>query len=232
MKTLNIVKRISQVLTIAAATAAVVFFFFNFATVVSAGKNILLTGAQMSFKGTIQNAAGETVKMARSSDVWFCFILSALGLVFSALTFKFKGMRYASPVATLTAGIYMLVIACSKPVKFVDVRPLTSVTSITYGFAVWGITIALLAAAVIGIVYLLIDDHIEVSKSKGKLTIPKRIVRFFKDFKSEIKKIVWPGAKAVAKNTSIVLIICLILGAFIWLIDFGLAKLLDYLFSL
>ena len=74
--------------------------------------------------------------------------------------------------------------------------------------------------------YLLIDDYLEVAASKGsKLTIPKRVVRFLRDYKSEIKKIIWPGWKDVLKNTAIVLAICLVIGAFIWVVDYGLAEL-------
>ena len=93
------------------------------------------------------------------------------------------------------------------------------------------ITIALLFAAVVGVAHLLLDDYIVVNSSKSaKYTIPKRLVRFVKDYKSEVKKIVWPNRKTVFKNTVIVLSICLILGAFIWLVDFGLAQLLDLIF--
>ena len=82
--------------------------------------------------------------------------------------------------------------------------------------------------AVAAAAYLLIDDYIEVTQSKGaKRTILKRIIGFFKDYKSEIKKIVWPGFKDVAKNTGIVLAMCLIVGAFIWLLDLGLGKLIE-----
>ena len=95
------------------------------------------------------------------------------------------------------------------------------------------IAICLLAAALFGVAHLLIDDKIAVSEGKGKkYTIPQRVVRFFKDYKSEAKKIVWPNRKTVTKNTLIVLAMCLIIGAFIWVLDFGLAKLLDFLFAL
>ncbi|MBO5231810.1 MAG: preprotein translocase subunit SecE [Clostridia bacterium] len=128
----------------------------------------------------------------------------------------------------------MLVISCSSPAEFVDIRPLDSLYSwgsIEYGFAVWGVTIALLASAVLGVAHLLLDDYIIVNSSKSaKYTIPKRLVRFFKDYKSEVNKIVWPTRKTVFKNTLIVLVICLILGAFIWLVDFGLGTLLDLIF--
>ena len=64
-------------------------------------------------------------------------------------------------------------------------------------------------------------------QSKGaKRTIFKRIIAFFKDYKSEIKKIVWPGPRDVVKNTAIVLAMCLIVGAFIWLLDLGLGNLI------
>ena len=211
-------------------------FFLTFATVTSLDgqSTITLTGSQLAWKGDVDLANGQTVEMARSTDIWFCFILTMVGVLFSALTFKFKGMRYAAPAVNLGAGIYMLVIACSKPAEFVDVHTIDHVYSwgsIEYGFAVLGVTIALLLAAAFGVAHLLLDDYIIVSSSKNpKNTIPKRLVRFFKDYKSEVKKIVWPTRKTVFKNTIIVLGICLILGAFIWLVDFGLAKLLDLIF--
>ena len=37
--------------------------------------------------------------------------------------------------------------------------------------------------------------------------------------------------KEVAKNTAIVLVICIIIGIFIWAIDFGLAELLKLIWS-
>ncbi|MBQ8532710.1 MAG: preprotein translocase subunit SecE [Clostridia bacterium] len=90
------------------------------------------------------------------------------------------------------------------------------------------LVIALFLFVIASAAYLLIDDYIEVAASKGeKLTIPKRIIRFFKDYKSEVKKIVWPGLKEVIKNTVIVLIMCLLVGVLIWLIDFGLGQLLN-----
>ena len=65
-----------------------------------------------------------------------------------------------------------------------------------------------------------------------KPTIMKRLIKFFRDYKSEVKKIVWPSFKDVVKNTVIVLIMCAVVGAFIWLLDFGLAKLLDVIWAL
>ena len=243
MKLLKVCNKSTQALMIIASVAALVFFFLDFATVKSYfGETVNLTGSQLAWKGDIETlgAAGEkiTLTLARSTDIWFCFMLTALGVLFAALTFKFKGMRYAAPAVSLGSGIYMLVIALSKPASFVDINTevpnagLLKWNSIQYeAIGVWGVTAALLAAAAFGIAYLLISDRVMVAEGKNaKLTIPKRVVRFFKDYKSEVKKIVWPSAKTVFKNTMIVLVICLILGAFIWALDYGLAQLLKLIF--
>ncbi len=57
--------------------------------------------------------------------------------------------------------------------------------------------------------------------------IAKAIAKFFKDLKGETKKIVWPNAKTVLKNTGIVLAVVLIIGAAIWLVDWGLSAGID-----
>ena len=74
---------------------------------------------------------------------------------------------------------------------------------------------------------MFVSDYVEVLASKGeKKVLVKRVVQFFKDYKSETKKIVWPGLREVVKNTIIVLIMCAIIGALIWLVDWGLGSLL------
>ena len=50
----------------------------------------------------------------------------------------------------------------------------------------------------------------------------KGIKRFGKDFKGETKKIVWPDATTVLKNTGIVLVVVTIVTAIVFAIDFGL----------
>ena len=237
MKVLKTFNKASQILTILAAVAAIAFFFFDFASVTADGVKHVLTGGEMCFKGS-EEVAGETLKLAVSADVWFCFFLAVIGAVFSVLTllkrFKSNKIRFASPFFTLASGIYMLVIALSKPVYFVDLRPLVNIdySTLTYEFGVWGITVSLLLAAVFGVTYLLIYDKIIVIESKAKYTIPQKVVRFLKDYKSEGKKIVWPTLKTVFRNTLIVFAICAIFGVFIWAVDFGLAELLKVLFNL
>ena len=42
---------------------------------------------------------------------------------------------------------------------------------------------------------------------------------WFREMKSELKKVVWPNKQTVVKNTGTVLLCSLILGACIWIFD-------------
>lgn len=49
--------------------------------------------------------------------------------------------------------------------------------------------------------------------------------RWFREMRSELKKVVWPSPDKVAKNTGTVILYSLIIGACIWVFD-GVAALL------
>ena len=53
-----------------------------------------------------------------------------------------------------------------------------------------------------------------------KENIFKRIARYFRELKSELKKVVWSTPKQVAKNTLIVVACVLVVGVFSWAFDF------------
>ena len=46
-----------------------------------------------------------------------------------------------------------------------------------------------------------------------------RICKYFRELRSELKKVVWSTPKQVAKNTLIVVACVLVVGVFIWLFD-------------
>ena len=46
-----------------------------------------------------------------------------------------------------------------------------------------------------------------------------KVCKYFRELKSELKKVVWPTPKQVAKNTLIVVCCVLAVGVFIWLFD-------------
>ena len=220
------VNKICQILAVLFSLGSLVLFFTKFATITNAAGSEALAGTVLAFGSKIE-FAGVEYDMAKSADILFCFLLNAVGFVMSIFSFKSKSLRYTAPAIGLISGVYMLVIALSDPWKFIDKRPIEGVTEITYESAVLFAAIALLLFAVASAAYLFIDDYIEVKASKGaKRTIMQRVIGFLRDYKSEVKKIVWPGINMVLKNTLIVLVMCLLIGALIWLLDFGLAQLL------
>jgi preprotein translocase subunit SecE len=60
-------------------------------------------------------------------------------------------------------------------------------------------------------------------KSGGKKQ--NRVVKYFRDLRSELKKVVWPSRKKVVNNTTVVMVCMVIYGLLIWGIDSGLAAL-------
>ena len=46
------------------------------------------------------------------------------------------------------------------------------------------------------------------------------IFRYLRELRSELRKVVWPTPQQVMKNTAIVAVCVVIIGAFIWVFDF------------
>ncbi|MBQ5823380.1 MAG: preprotein translocase subunit SecE [Clostridia bacterium] len=76
----------------------------------------------------------------------------------------------------------------------------------------------------------------KTAKNDGKpniiVRIFKAIAKFFKDLKGETKKIIWPNAKTVLKNTGIVLAVVLVVGIAIWVLDWALSAGFGAIFSI
>ena len=53
-------------------------------------------------------------------------------------------------------------------------------------------------------------EEVKKKRSRGQ---------WFREMKSELKKVVWPDGKTTAKNTGTVLLCSLIVGAAIWIFD-------------
>ena len=58
-----------------------------------------------------------------------------------------------------------------------------------------------------------------VKKDDTKPGFFQRIGRWFREMKSELKKVVWPTKSQMINNTVIVLVCVLIVGIFIWVFD-------------
>ena len=57
------------------------------------------------------------------------------------------------------------------------------------------------------------------------------VCRYFRELKSELKKVVWPTPKQVLKNALIVVACVIVIGAFIWLFDFAAEFLINSLIN-
>lgn len=71
-------------------------------------------------------------------------------------------------------------------------------------------------------------ERIKQSKPKKEGNVFTRMLnaikKFFKDFKGTCKKVIWPDRKTVLKNTLIVFVTVIIVGAGIWIVDFAFSR--------
>ena len=71
----------------------------------------------------------------------------------------------------------------------------------------------------------------EVKKANIFKRVFGGIARYFRELRSELKKVVWSTPKQVLKNTLIVILCVIFVGAFIWVFDFvariGIGALID-----
>ena len=69
-------------------------------------------------------------------------------------------------------------------------------------------------------------------KSEKKPGFFSRIGKWFKEMKSELKKVQWPTKKQTINNTAIVIACVIVVGLFIWVFDFVATSVIDLLISL
>lgn len=59
----------------------------------------------------------------------------------------------------------------------------------------------------------------------------EKIIAFFEDVIKEMKKVTWPKKEDLRDSTIIVLVVCLLIAAFVYVIDQGLSILLKTILS-
>ena len=59
----------------------------------------------------------------------------------------------------------------------------------------------------------------------------KNFGKFFREIRNELKKVIWPTRSQLTNNTLTVLMSCLIIGILIWIVDMGLVKATEKLFT-
>ncbi|MGI6031724.1 MAG: preprotein translocase subunit SecE [Eubacteriales bacterium] len=58
-----------------------------------------------------------------------------------------------------------------------------------------------------------------MAEAKEKLGMFQRMKKFFRDFKSEMKKVTWSSKEQVLHNTWVVLVVILAMGVVVWALD-------------
>ena len=59
-----------------------------------------------------------------------------------------------------------------------------------------------------------------------------KVAKYFRELKSELKKVVWPTPKQLLKNTLVVIACVLVVGVFIWTFDLVANVVIDALISI
>ena len=57
----------------------------------------------------------------------------------------------------------------------------------------------------------------------------KRIARWFREMRSELKKVVWPTKSQIINNTLVVIACVIVVGIFIWIFDFAVGQLVTFI---
>lgn len=58
----------------------------------------------------------------------------------------------------------------------------------------------------------------------------KKLIQYFKECRTELKKVVWPTKEQVASSTKVVIISTILVAIFLGLVDFVLLKIVYLLF--
>ena len=71
----------------------------------------------------------------------------------------------------------------------------------------------------------------EIKKGNWFVKTWGKVARYFRELRSELKKVVWPTPQQVLKNALVVAACVLVVGIFIWLFDFVAQFIIDALIS-
>ena len=231
MKVLN---KILQIATVVFGLGVLVMFFLPFVEFATSSISESYTAAQFAFGAKVKYL-DVTKDLALSAGVLCSLVVSVLASALSIVgLFKnSKGLRYAVSGISLFAAIFTLIAYLGEMAEFVKYGNLGVSADVEPKYTIFAtiMVIAMFVFSAFSIGHLLVDDYIE-AKATGKKTIFQRVVLFFRDYKSEINKIVWPSFQDVVKNTGIVLIMCAVVGALIWVVDGGLGKLIEMILEL
>ena len=72
----------------------------------------------------------------------------------------------------------------------------------------------------------------KAKKPNALVRAAKGVTRYFREMKSELKKVVWPTRKQVIRNTIVVIAVVIVVGVLIWVFDWIAAAVVKALVNL
>ena len=225
----NILRVLAVVLAVGTLVA---FFFLPFVNVTVSDKAATLNGLQCALGGDLSDVFGAGMETNKGGYYFGALIflgLTALSMVLGLVSKK-KGWNGTALVTGVLASILLVVFAADTPGSYVDMGPMVGIAKIAYTKYMLLTVIACVATVVVCTAGVLARDAV-ICKETGALTIPQRIFKFLREYKSELKKVVWPGPRSVVKNTLVVLAFCAVVLVIIWLADAGLGELFNLCFG-
>jgi len=72
----------------------------------------------------------------------------------------------------------------------------------------------------------------EAKKENVFVRAGKRISRWFREMRSELKKVVWPSKSQMVNNTLVVIACVIVVGIFIWVFDFAALQIVQGIINL
>ncbi len=55
----------------------------------------------------------------------------------------------------------------------------------------------------------------------------EKIIAFFQDAVKEMEKVTWPTREELMESTRVVIIVCLLIAVFTWVVDFAVSKVIQ-----
>ena len=68
-------------------------------------------------------------------------------------------------------------------------------------------------------------------KTSNNVKKPNKVAKYFRDLRSEFKKVVWPSRKTVVNNTTVVIVTMIVTGLGVFAMDTVFAKLLEMMLN-
>ncbi len=55
----------------------------------------------------------------------------------------------------------------------------------------------------------------------------EKVIAFFQDAVKEMEKVTWPTREELMESTRVVIVVCLLIAVFTWVVDFAVSKMLQ-----